>query len=102
VASWSGRGNLQTESFTGASGSFRITWETSRETSPGAGTFKLTLGSSISGRGLQVLVDATGAGHGVAYANEDPRTFYILIESADEDWHFSVEEGFPATIGAKD
>src|SRR6185295_2553466 len=34
VGSWSGRGDVETESFPGSSGYFRFTWETSGETKP--------------------------------------------------------------------
>jgi hypothetical protein len=98
LGSWSGRDNLQTESFISASGYLRVKWETSHETRPGAGTFRLTVGSSISGRPLQVVADFQGVGQNTAYVNEDPRTFYALVESSNVDWRFTVDEGFPATM----
>ena len=98
---WSGRGDLETETFPASSGYLRFTWETSNETKPGEGRFKLILGSSISGRPLQVVVDSKGASHDVAYVSEDPRTFYTKVESANENWKFTVDEGFPATIEQK-
>ena len=101
VGSWSGRGDVETESFPGSSGYFRFTWETSGETQPGAGRFKLILGSSISGRPLETAVDRKGPGRGVAYLSEDPRTFYLQVESANEDWKFTIDEGFSATIETK-
>ena len=101
LGQWSGRGNLQTESFIGATGYLRVTWETTHEEPSGAGRFKLTVGSSISGRPLAVMVDAHGAGHDVAYLSEDPRTFYALVDSADVDWKFTIDEGYPAAIQEK-
>ena len=98
---WSGRGDLETNSFPASSGYLRFTWETSNETKPGEGRFKLILGSSISGRPIQVVVDSKGASHDVAYVSEDPRTFYVKVESANENWKFTVDEGFPATIEPK-
>ena len=98
---WSGRGDLETNSFPASSGYLRFTWETSNETKPGEGRFKLILGSSISGRPLQVVVDSQGASHDVAYVAEEPRTFYIQVESANENWKVTVDEGFPATIEPK-
>jgi hypothetical protein len=98
VGSWSGRGDLATESFPGSSGYFRFTWETSSETKPGEGRFKLILGSSISGRPMEAVVDSKGQGHGVAYTSEDPRAFYLQVESANEIWKFTVDEGFSARI----
>jgi TusA-related sulfurtransferase len=100
AGSWSGRGNLETNSFP-SSGYLRFTWETSNETKPGEGRFKLSLGSSISGRVIQVVVDSKGAKRDVAYVSEEARTFYIKVESANEDWKVTVDEGFPATIESK-
>ena len=98
AGSWSGRGDLETNSIPSSTGYLRFTWETSNETKPGEGRFRLILGSSISGRAIQVLVDSKGVGHDIAYVSEEPRTFYIKIESANEDWKFTMDEGFSATI----
>src|SRR5215217_5810319 len=65
AGSWSGRGDLESNSFPASSGYLRFTWETSNETKLGEGRFKLSLGSSISGRLIQVVVDSKGAGHDV-------------------------------------
>ena len=101
AGSWSGRGNLETNSFPATGGYLRFTWETSNETKPGEGRFRLILGSSISGRLIQVVVDSKGASHDVAYVSEEARTFYVKVESANEDWKFTVDEGFTATIEPK-
>jgi len=101
AGTWSGRGNLETNSFPASSGYLRFTWETSNETKPGEGRFKLMLGSSISGRLIQVVVDSQGASRDVAYVSEEARTFYLKVESAHEDWKVTVDEGFPATIEPK-
>ena len=102
AGSWSGRGDMETNSFPASSGYLRFTWETSNETKPGEGRFKLSLGSSISGRVIQVVVDTTGARRDVAYVSEEARTFYLKVESAHEDWKVIVDEGFSATIEPKD
>ncbi len=102
AGSWSGRGDLETNSVPSSSGYLRFTWATSNETKPGEGRFKLLLGSSISGRVIQAVVDSQGASHGVAYVSEEARTFYFKVESADEDWKFTVDEGFAATIATQD
>jgi len=101
AGSWSGRGDLETNSFPSSTGYLRFTWETSNETKPGEGRFKLILGSSISGRAIMVVVDSKGASRDVAYVSEEARTFYIKVESANEDWKVTVDEGFPATIEPK-
>lgn len=92
LGEWSGRGNAQTESFIGLTGSLRMRWRTKNEAPAGSGTFRLTLQSAISGRPLQETVDQKGPGEGTAYAAEDPRAFYVLVESANLDWSFTVDE----------
>ena len=101
LGQWSGHGSLQTESFIGTTGYLRVTWETTHETTPGAGSFKLIVGSSISGRSLGVMADAKGVGHNVSYLNEDPRTFFAMVDSSDVDWKFTIDEGYPATFEDK-
>jgi hypothetical protein len=92
LGAWSGRGNAQTESFLGLTGALRMHWQTKNEAPGGTGTFRLILQSAISGRALQETVDEKGVGEGTAYVAEDPRVFYMLVESANLDWSFTVEE----------
>lgn len=93
IGSWSGSGTTQTESFDIASGQFRVKWETKNEAPPGAGRFKLTANSAVSGRFIAPVVEHRGAGRGTAYVTDDPRMFYLLIESSGVEWTVSVEEG---------
>jgi hypothetical protein len=93
VVSWSGHGNTQTESFPIGSGQWRIKWETSNEISPGKGRFKVIVHSLVSGRFVMVAADHQGVGKDVAYLAEEPRQFFLDIESHDIDWKISVEEG---------
>jgi hypothetical protein len=92
LGTWSGRGNAQTESFLGLTGALRMHWKTTNEAPGGTGTFSLILQSAISGRALQHTVDEKGLGEGTAYVAEDPRVFYVSVESANLDWSFTVEE----------
>ncbi|MSO56065.1 MAG: hypothetical protein EXQ55_03965 [Acidobacteria bacterium] len=101
LGSWSGRDNAQTESFLSRTGYLRISWETSHETKPAAGRFRLTVFSSISGRPLLTAVNFQGVGDDTAYVTEDPRPFYATVESSDVDWKFIVDEGIPATVEEK-
>ena len=96
LGSWSGRGNAQTESFVGLTGSLRFRWRASHEDAKDRGRFKLVLQSAISGRDLQQPVDQEGPGEGTAYLADDPRVFQVLVESAGLDWSFTVDE---AAIG---
>jgi hypothetical protein len=97
LGTWSGRGNAQTESFLGLTGALRMHWQTRNEAPKGTGTFRLILQSAISGRALQDTVDEKGLGEGTAYVAEDPRVFYISVESANLDWSFTVEEALFGT-----
>lgn len=98
VGTWSGRGNSQTDSFNIDSGQWRIRWSAANENPAGAGTFRATVHSAVSGRPLMVAVDHRGPGHGTAYVNEDPRLFDIDIESTGIDWSVTVEEGVAGTV----
>ena len=83
LGEWSGRGNAQTESLVGLKGSLRMHWRTKNEVPKEAGTFRMILRSAISGRALQEPVDEKGLGEGTAYTADDPRVFYITVESAN-------------------
>jgi hypothetical protein len=99
VESFSGRGNTQTQSFDIGVGQWRIKWETKNEMPPGAGTFQVTVHSAVSGRPLELAADHRGVGHGIAYVNEDPRLFHLVIESSNVDWSVAIEEAVVGTAG---
>ena len=92
LGSWTGRGSQQTESFIGETGSLRVRWETRNETAPGRGAFQVTVHSAISGRPLAVAAESRGVGHDISYINEDPRVFYLVVDSANLEWSVTVEE----------
>ena len=92
VGSWQGRGTATVGDIPSETGRFRITWTTSNESPAGAGVFKLTLRSAISGRTLGIVADHQGTGTGTADYDEGPRTYDFLVESSNVDWQFRVEE----------
>ena len=103
VGSWQGRGTTTVGDVPSETGRFRILWQTLNESAPGAGTFKLTLRSAISGRTIGIVADTKGMGSGTAEFDEGPRTYDFLVESANVDWSFRVEETsgeFAATPGS--
>jgi hypothetical protein len=100
IGSWSGQGNTQTGSFTDDSGAMRVRWETRKESSPGQGTFQLSLHSAISGRPLAMAVDQHGVGRGSAEIQEDPHVAYMVVESANIEWAFTLEEAVGGTVEA--
>jgi len=101
VGSWKGRGTATVGDIPSETGRFHIVWETTNESPAGAGTFKLTMRSAISGRPLQLVVDHKGVGTGTASFDEGPRTYDFLVESANVDWSFRVEETTGAFVPGK-
>lgn len=101
VGSWKGRGTVTVGDIPSETGRFRIVWETTNESPAGGGRFKLTLRSAISGRTIGVVADHTGTGTGTAEYDEGPRTYDFLVESANVDWSFRVEETSGAFVPAK-
>ena len=98
LGAWSGHGNRQTESFTSESGALRIRWATTHEEPGGPAAFRVTAHSAISGRLLGQAVDHRGTGSGVAYVNEDPHVYYLMVESDHLDWTLSAEEAVAGTV----
>jgi hypothetical protein len=96
VGSWSGTGSRQTESFTSGSGVLRIHWEaiSGEPHSPArrVQAFRLTARSAISGRLLQQVVDHAGPGSGVSYVQQNPHTFYMIIEASDMNWIITIDD----------
>ena len=74
-------------------GQWRIKWETSDQAAPGAKKFQVIVHSTISGRFVSVAVDHPSTGSGVSYMAEDPREFFLDVESSGLDWKVAVEEG---------
>jgi hypothetical protein len=93
VASWSGRANYQTDSFEIGTGQWRIKWDAKSAQSSDAQYFRVIVHSSVSGRFVTVAVDHQGAGNGVAYVSEDPRQFFLVVESSGVNWNVAVEQG---------
>ena len=92
VGAWQGRGTATVGDIPSETGRFRIHWVTTNESPAGAGRFKLTMRSAISGRPLQLVADHKGTGAGTADYDEGPRTYDFLVESDNVDWSFRVEE----------
>ena len=98
IGAWSGRGDKQTETFTSDGGGFRVHWDMTNETRPGAGRLRVVFRSVDSGREIIEAIDARGAGRGLEeVAAERPRWYYLTIESADADWKVSVDERIDGT-----
>lgn len=92
VGEWKGRGTATVGDIPSETGRFRITWQTTNESPAGSGRFKLTLRSAVSGRTIGIVADHAGTGTGTAEYDDGPRTYDFLVESANVDWSFRVEE----------
>lgn len=93
IASWSGDANYQTDSFDIGTGQWRIKWETHDQPLEKQKTFRVIVHSSVSGRFVETAVDHPDAGKGISYIAEDPRAFFLVVESSGVDWKLDVEEG---------
>ncbi len=97
IGTWSGRGPVQTDPFISTTGSLRLRWETTNESAPGQGRFRVTVHSDVSGRPLVVAVDAHGLGRDTTYITEDPRSFFFAVDAANLEWTLAADEGIAAT-----
>lgn len=88
---------MQTEAFISNTGSLRLLWETRNEVAPGAGRFKVTVHSAVSGRPLVPAVDHAGIGRDTTYVSEDPREFFLLVDATNLEWSIAVDEGVSGT-----
>ena len=57
----------------------------------------MTLHSDVSGRPLLVAVEARGVARDTTYVTEDPRQFFLAVESANVDWTIEAAEAVAAT-----
>jgi hypothetical protein len=99
LGTWQGRGN-QTIGVVSESGRLHVTWRTSNA-APASGHFRLALHSAVSGRPLQLLVDQRGEANGATDVADDPRPYNFMVDSADVDWSFSVEEIVGVATGGR-
>ena len=94
IGTWSGRLSQQTESFEVSTVAMRLRWQTTSETSPGAGRLTVTLHSTASGRPIQTIVDARGISSATVDVADEPRWSYFVIEAANVEWQMTLEQAF--------
>lgn len=92
VASFSGHGNAQLDTFPIERFTWRVRWETRNEDPPGTGQFHVTAHSGDSGRLLAEVVDVDGVGSDVSYVTELPHRYYLVVTSRNVDWTLVAEE----------
>lgn len=91
LGTFSGRGD-RTIGIVSESGWLRVHWETRAAEASRSGTFRLALHSGVSGRPIALITDERGPGTGTRDVTDDPRPYNLMVESADLEWSFSVEE----------
>ena len=91
LGTFSGHGS-QTIGIVSESGWLRVTWRTRNEAPAGRGTFKLALHSGVSGRPIALIAEERGEGEGTWEVEDDPRPYNLMVDSANVDWSFTVEE----------
>jgi hypothetical protein len=97
LGTWSGSASSQSESFIGNSGAFRVRWE-AKAAGPQPGELRIALHSAVSGRPIVTAVDVRGAGGGEAVVSDDPRVYYVQVDSSNLEWRVTVEEGIFGAI----
>jgi hypothetical protein len=89
---------MQTEPFISDTGSLRLRWQTRDEIPAGRGRFRVAVHSDVSGRSLGIAIEARGVGRDTVYFSEDPRPFFLAVESESVDWTLAVEEPLAVTL----
>jgi hypothetical protein len=92
LGTWSGTASSQSESFIGNTGAFRVRWE-AKAANAQPGQLRIALHSAVSGRPIVTAVDVRGAGQGESIVSDDPRVYYVQVDSSNLEWRFTVEEG---------
>jgi hypothetical protein len=92
IGSWSGHGSSQTDSFDVSVFRWRIHWKTENDTAPGKSHFAVTAMSGVSGRPIADAISHDGPGEGYAEINDDPRLYYLVVDSNDLNWTVTAEE----------
>ena len=91
VKEWSGSGPRDTETFTTTAGEWRISWVTSNETSPGAGTLRVAVYNDKHEL-VTEAADVKGVKSDHSTVREPAGQYYLKINSSNANWAVKVEE----------
>jgi len=91
IASWSGSGIKETETFRTSSREWRVRWRTSNEVFAGAGIFQIMVYDE-DGSLVTMAANKQGTGNDVSYVCSSPGRHHLMLNSGNVDWDVAVEE----------
>jgi hypothetical protein len=91
IATWSGSGMKETETFTTRTREWRIQWQSRREPFPNAGLLQIFVHDADGGV-VSLAANKQGPGKDVSYVRAPAGPHYLMINSANIDWTVTVEE----------
>lgn len=91
VASWSGSGIKDTETFTTTQREWRINWRTQKEPFQGAGILQIYVHNE-DGALVNLAANAQGVRADVSYVRAPPGRYYLKLNSANVEYSIDVEE----------
>jgi hypothetical protein len=92
IASWSGSGIKETESFVTQTREWRISWRTTNEPSPRASLLQIFVHDASNNRMVSLAANQQGLGQDTSYVRSAPGRHYLKINSANADWTVTAEE----------
>lgn len=95
VATWSGRGNQQLETFDMPRVTWRVRWEARGGSPDSPGSLRVLVHSANSGRLVAEAADIKDIRTpdlDVSYVTDMPHRYYLVVTSSGVDWTLTVEE----------
>jgi hypothetical protein len=92
IASGSGRGIKETESFVTQTREWRISWRTTNEPSPRASIIQIFVHDADDDRMVSLAANQQGLAQDTSYVRSAPGRHYLKINSANADWTVTAEE----------
>ena len=91
IASWSGSGIKETETFVTSSREWRVRWQARNEAFAGAGLLQIMVYTGDGGL-VTLAANKQGTGSDISYVRSARGRHYLTMNSANVDWEVTVEE----------
>jgi hypothetical protein len=92
VASWTGSGIKESETFAISEPEWRIRWATSNERLAGAGILQIMVHNADTKQLITLAANKQGIGDDVSYVRSGPGRFYVVMNSGNVDWSVTAEQ----------